>query len=397
MNELESFSEIEQFTIEISKWLLDNDTADLPSAISHSLKSFLPYISAQRMSLLRMDENNGFQSVFSAVEDGYRPVLTPNVGATAHYLELIASGEVVIITKDNLQAVFSTEDDYYFRQEGIISHIAIPIKVRGSIWGSINASRYTGKESWSDTTVQRMQSFGQILAATYERYSYWQTIQNKNIELEKLSRDLIRNQEVERNLLSRELHDNFSQKMALLTFEASNLVGQAENSQIETSLRELQHQIQLVATEMQALSRSLHPAILDDLGLTPAIIAECRRISELKDFEIQTLISPLQTLSKALSLNLYRILQEALNNVAKHAKASAVFVILEIKDSVLNFQIVDDGIGCDLEGLQTKTNIGLRSITERTLQFNGEVTFNSPSDGGFSIDIKIPNIQGYYE
>ncbi|ASI94858.1 GAF domain-containing sensor histidine kinase [Vibrio rotiferianus] len=397
MNELESFSEIEQFTIEISKWLLDNDTADLPEAIQYSLKSFLPYIYAQRMTLLRINEHSRFEAAFSSVADGYPSVSIPEVGAASSYLNLIAKGEVVAVTHENLHSVMPDKDDHILNKSGIISHIAIPIKVRGGIWGSINASRYEGETDWDEATVQRMQSFGQILAATHERYSYWQTIQNKNIELEKLSRDLIRNQEVERNLLSRELHDNFSQKMALLTFEASNLVGQAENSQIETSLRELQHQIQLVATEMQALSRSLHPAILDDLGLTPAIIAECRRISELKDFEVQTLISPLQTLNKDLSLNLYRILQEALNNVAKHAKASAVFVILEIKDSVLHFQVIDDGVGCDLEGLQTKTNIGLRSITERTLQFNGEVSFNSPSDGGFSVDIKIPNIQGYYE
>ena len=396
MNEYDKFSEIEQFTIEISKWLLDNDTAHLPEAILHSLKSFLPYISAQRMTLLRINEQSRFEAAFSSVADGFPSVTIPEAGAESSYLDLIVRGEVVTVTRENLHSVMPDKDDHILNKTGIISHVAIPIKVRGCIWGSINASRYEGKAPWGEATIQRMQSLGQILAATYERYSDWKTIQNKNIELEELSRALIRNQEVERKLLSRELHDNFSQKMALLTFQASKLIKDADNQIIQSDLYELKNQIQVVANEMQALSRSLHPAILDDLGLNPALVAECRRISELKDFEVQTMISTVPTLNKDLSLNLYRILQEALNNVAKHADASAVFVILEIIDTDLSFQVIDDGVGCDIDNLQTKTSIGLRSIAERAVQFEGKVTFNSPSDGGFSIDIKIPNVQGYY-
>lgn len=397
MSKYDKFSDIEQFTIEISKWLLDNDTSDLPEAILNALKLFLPYVSAQRMTLLRINEHSRFEAAFSSVADGFPSVTIPEAGAASSYLELIARGEVVTVIKENLHSVMPDKDDHILNKTGIISHVAIPIKVRGCIWGSINASRYEGETSWGESTIQRMQSFGQILAATYERYSYWETIQNKNIELEELSRALIRNQEVERKLLSRELHDNFSQKMAMLTFEASNLIKHTENQVVQKELNELQNQIQIVANEMQALSRSLHPAILDDLGLNPALAAECRRVSELKNFEVQTMLTPIPALNKDLSLNLYRILQEALNNAAKHANASAVFVILEIIDTGLSFQVIDDGIGCDIDNLQTKTSIGLRSISERAVQFEGKVSFNSSSNGGFSIDIQIPNIQGYYE
>lgn len=397
MNEKHRFSEIEQFTIEISKLLLDSDSAELPSAIQHSLQSFLPYISAQRMSLLRIDEHNCFEAAFSTVAEGYPSVAIPETGVASTYLDLIAKGEVVIVSQDQLHALIPDADDHFFKKTGVLTHIAIPIEVRGNIWGSISASRYKGATDWGKTTARRMQSFGQILAATYERYAYWQTIQQKNTQLETLSRALIHNQEIERQTLSRELHDNFSQKMALLTFEASNLSANITNCEDQQALHALQMQIQLIATEMQALSRSLHPAILDDLGLAPALLAECRRVSELKKFEIQTLISTLPTLKKELSLNLYRILQEALNNVAKHAQASAVFIFLEIVGTELVFQIVDDGIGCDVHHLQKKFTIGLRSISERTVQFAGQVSFESPDEGGFSININIPNIQEYYE
>lgn len=397
MNAKHRFSEIEQFTIEISKLLLDNDSADLPVTIQHSLQSFLPYISAQRMTLLRIDDNNCFEAAFSAVAQGYPCVTIPEVGVESTYIDIIAKGEVVNVTREQLDAVMPDAEDHILKKNGIIAHIAIPLKVRGKIWGSINASRYKGSTDWGAATVQRMQSFGQILAATYKRYVYWQTIQHNNIQLEALSRDLIRHQEVERQTLSRELHDNFSQKMALLTFEASNLSTTTTDPQSQQGLHALQAQIQLIASEMQSLSRSLHPAILDDLGLTPALEAECRRVSELKKFEIQTMLSTVPPLKKELSLNLYRILQEALNNIAKHANASAVFVFLDIVGSDLKFQIIDDGVGCDIHHLQTSYSIGLRSITERSVQFAGQVTFASPDEGGFSININIPNIQAYYE
>jgi len=397
MNEKHRFSEIEQFTIESSKLLLDIDTSDLPAAIQHSLQSFLPYISAQRMTLLRIDDNNCFEAAFAAVATGYPAVSMPEVGVESTYIDIIAKGEIVSVSEEQLHAVMTDADDHIIKKHGIIAHIAIPIKVRGKIWGSINASRYKGSTDWGEATIQRMQSFGQILAATYERYAYWQTIQHKNSQLETLSRALIRNQEVERKTLSRELHDNFSQKMALLTFEASNLATNITDKQDQQALLALQQQIQHIAAEMQALSRSLHPAILDDLGLIPALIAECRRVSEVKNIEVQTMFSEIPTLKKDLSLNLYRILQEALNNVAKHAHASAVFVFLDIVGSALSFQIVDDGVGCDVEHFQTTYSIGLRSIRERAAQFSGQVRFASPEEGGFSINITIPNIQAYYE
>ncbi|MDX2319721.1 MAG: GAF domain-containing sensor histidine kinase [Moritella sp.] len=387
---------IEQFTIEISNWLLENDTADLANAIEFALTAFMPYIQAQRMSLVRLTPDNHFEGALAVAAPGYKPVSLPAQGLYSPYLEQISEGEI-IIAEDNIHDIVKHDELLRSAMEGICAHIVVPFRVKGRIWGGITASRYLKPAHWDKDNISQIRCFGQILASTYERYAYWEKLQHKNQQLELLSRHLMDNQENERRMLSRELHDNFSQRMALLTIKASLLSNSLTVDSEKKSANALHDEIQGLAKDMQALSRSLHPAILEDLGLLTALKSECRRLSTIKDVDIQTLFDPIPALNKELSLNLYRILQETLNNVAKHAQASAVFVSLQYSDNNLHFQIIDDGIGCDLNLNANKGSIGLISIRERAQLFNGTAVFSSPEDGGFIVDIMIPALKEYYE
>ena len=387
---------IEQFTIEVSNWLLENDTADLLRAIESSLTAFLPYIQVQRMSLVRLTPDNRFEGALAVAAPGYQPISLPAQGLYSPYLEQISKGELIIV-EGNLLDIINHDELLLQKMEGIIAHIVVPFRVRGRIWGGITASRYLEPVHWQAETITHIRSFGQLLAATYERYAYWEKLQHKNKKLELLSRHLMDSQETERRMLSRELHDNFSQRMALLTIKASSLTNRLTDAEDKKSACVLHQEIQDLAKDMQALSRSLHPAILEDLGLIVALKAECRRLSTIKNIDIQTLFDPIPAINKVLSLNLYRILQEALNNVAKHAQASAVFVLLQEEQGNLYFQIIDDGIGCDLTLTENIGSLGLISIQERAQLFNGTATFSSTEDGGFIVDIMIPTIKEYYE
>ncbi|QUM78003.1 sensor histidine kinase [Moritella sp. 24] len=387
---------IEQFTIEVSNWLLENDTVDLPSAIESSLTAFLPYIQVQRMSLVRLTLDNRFEGAVAVAAPGYKPVSLPAQGLYSPYLDQVSKGEL-IIAEGNLLDIINHDELLLKEMAGITSHIVVPFRVRGRIWGGITASRYIAPEHWHKDIITGIRSFGQILASTYERYAYWEKLQHKNEKLELLSHHLMDSQETERRMLSRELHDNFSQRMALLTIKASSLSQALITDSEKQSANALHHEIQGLAKDMQALSRSLHPAILEDLGLITALKSECRRISTIKGIDIQTLFDPIPTLNKELSLNLYRILQETLNNVTKHAQASAVFVLMQRNEGNLHFQIIDDGIGCNLALNQARGSIGLISIQERAQLFNGTAVFTSPEDGGFIVDIMIPTLKEYYE
>lgn len=383
--------DIEQFTIAISNELLATEISQLPAAIETVLSLYLPYFSVQRMSIFRLTKEELFEDAITVAAEGYPKATLPQQGISSPHLENIRKGDIVQ-TANGIESLMGEAEIELLQMRGVISHIAVPFRIHGQIWGGIAASRYQPPAEWQASTINAIRQLGQLLAATYERYDYWLKLQLKNQQLKLLSQRLMESQENERRRLSRELHDNFSQRMALLSMATSSL---AKSSTDPKVAQQIHADIQHLAQDMQALSRSLHPAILEDLGLAAALNSECRRISKITNIHIQTLFAQIPRLNKNLATNLYRILQEALNNISKHAKAADVLVELQIQDNDLLFQIRDDGIGCDLTKQNSKGSIGLISMKERIQQFDGELTLASAPDAGFLIHIIIPDFQRY--
>ncbi|WOT06712.1 GAF domain-containing sensor histidine kinase [Shewanella youngdeokensis] len=385
----------EHFFSDISNRLLEEDTANIPEVICAGLTDYLSHAQVQRMSLFRITKDQLFEGAYSVAAPGYSPTSTLGKGIKSPYLDKVSQG-TMLIHSGPIEEVFTKDEIELANMKGVIAHAVIPIKVRNHVWGAIACSRFKDHNSWEPVLLERIKTLGQVLAASYERYHFWLALQTQNKELESLSRHLMENQESERRLLSRELHDNFSQRLALLTIKANNVFGIVRDS-IKPEAKDLHTHIQQIAIDMQALSRSLHPAMLEDLGLIAALKSEARRITEIKKLELQTLLGDIPELKKEVSLNLYRILQESLNNVIKHSQASAVFLSLEITDDVLTLQILDDGVGCKELLEANKGSIGLVSIRERAQLLNGTADFISPDEGGFVVNITIPTIKEHYE
>ncbi|QFU25345.1 GAF domain-containing sensor histidine kinase [Shewanella eurypsychrophilus] len=383
------------FFIDVLNALLENDNDTIPEKIKEALTNYLPIADVQRMAILRLKDGDTFEGGYSVATKGYTPTLIPREGIKTPYVSKISKGQMVCHSGP-ISDVFTQDEIEMVGMQGIIAHCVLPITVRGKIWGAIASSRYKNHDTWAPVLLERLKALGQILAAAYERYQFWVSIETQNEQLESLSRHLMESQETERRLLSRELHDNYSQRLALLTIKA-NSVAEVVRESVKPEAIELLNTIQQLAKDMQSLSRSLHPAIIEDLGLNAALKAESRRIAQISELELQTMFADLPRLSNELSLNLYRVLQESLNNVVKHAQASAVFISLEIIKGQLNYQIVDDGIGCKACLEKNRGSIGLVSIRERVQLFNGTVTFISPDEGGFVVDIAIPSIEDHYE
>lgn len=393
--DVEPISIAEHFFADISNRLLEEDTANIPNIICSGLTQYMPYANVQRMSLLRITKDKQYQGAYSVAATGYKPTTIVGDGFSSPYLDKVSLGEM-IVHSGPIEELFTENEVSLVNMEGVIAHAVIPIKVRDRIWGAIACSRYIDHDEWSPVLLERIKTLGQVLAASYERYHFWLSLQNQNKELESLSRHLMENQETERRILSRELHDNFSQRLALLTIKANNVFSIVRES-VKPEAKELHVNIQQVAKDMQALSRSLHPAMLEDLGLIAALKSEARRIAGVKALELQTMFGEIPPLKKEVSLNLYRILQESLNNVIKHSHASAVFVSIEISNNRLTLQILDDGIGCNDTLEKSKGSIGLVSIRERAQLLHGDAEFVSPDEGGFEVNITIPAIKEHYE
>jgi signal transduction histidine kinase len=160
---------------------------------------------------------------------------------------------------------------------------------------------------------------------------------------------------------------------------------------VQEQLGEMKNDIIEISQDVHGLSRQLHPSILDDLGLIKAVESECNNFSRREGIEIAFNHKNISTaIPKNLSLSLYRIIQEALHNVSKHACADHVRVSLKGVDHDVLMSVQDDGIGFDPAEVWKKPGLGLSSMRERVRLINGEFLIRSHAQKGTEITVKVP-------
>lgn len=205
-------------------------------------------------------------------------------------------------------------------------------------------------------------------------------------ELQALAGQLITAQEDERRRIARELHDDLTQRMAVVAIEAGRL-----NDPAAARIRD--HMAQL-SREIHGLSRRLHPALLDDLGLVAAVENEGRALFERGGPLVElSAEGDGRDLPQPIELALFRIVQEGLRNVEKHAQASTVRIVLDRVAGDAHLILEDDGRGFDRNAPGWHAGIGLASIQERARLLAGVVQINSRPDAGTRIEVKIPLAQ----
>jgi PAS domain S-box-containing protein len=212
-------------------------------------------------------------------------------------------------------------------------------------------------------------------------------------ELQSLTGRLILGQEEERRRLARELHDDLSQRLAVLAIEVGKLETRVEGGKeaILPPLRGLRDQTIRIAADVHNLSRRLHPSILEDLGLAKAAEAECARFAAQEGVDVKFDAENIPAaLPKDVSLSIYRIVQEGLNNIAKHACARRAAVCLSASETSLHLSIQDDGLGFDATEVRKMPGLGLSSIRERVRLVNGRHRIKSEPEKGTTIEVTVP-------
>jgi signal transduction histidine kinase len=212
-------------------------------------------------------------------------------------------------------------------------------------------------------------------------------------ELSRLAGRIISAQEEELRRLSREIHDDLTQRLAALALDAALIEKQLNPAQARTAgdLRGLRNNLGEVAEEVHDLSRRLHPSILDDLGLVQAVQAESAAFMNKTgiDLSIATEAIP-DWVPPPLALCLYRVIQESLQNIAKHAGAKAATISLQGLCDGIRLRIEDNGAGFDPEEVRKRAGIGLSSMRERVRLLNGAINFKSKPGQGTQIEVTIP-------
>jgi len=221
--------------------------------------------------------------------------------------------------------------------------------------------------------------------------------QRKQIEetedsLRRLSRSLVEAQESERKALSRELHDEVGQTLTALGIEIANLE-KLRSIDAEAFRGRIQEAKQLNTDAMRAirdLAMGLRPSMLDDLGLEPALQWQGREFSRHTGVPANIQVEGVRDeLTDAQRTCIYRVVQEALTNCARHARAKNVFVAVHAEDSHVIVVIQDDGIGFSSTG-RSQGGLGLIGIKERVEAIDGSVNIASEPGKGTIIRVEIP-------
>jgi signal transduction histidine kinase len=198
-------------------------------------------------------------------------------------------------------------------------------------------------------------------------------------------------QEEERRRIARELHDSTSQSLTSLMVGLQSLEAICDKPQIHSQSRELRDIAAQVLEEVHSLAVHLRPAILDDLGLSAALERLANEWQQRHAIPVDVIVHlGSERLPDPVETTLYRSIQEALTNVARHAQASAVSVLIERRSQDIVAVVEDDGQGFDLERAHSFNHLGLLGIRERAEALGGDLTIESKPGQGTSLFIRLP-------
>ncbi len=226
-----------------------------------------------------------------------------------------------------------------------------------------------------------------------EKEKYESKLRERNESLRNLSKYITNIREEERKKIAREIHDNLSQILTAINMDVSwikNLL--PENlAEIKDRFMPLLKLIDNAILTVQKISTQLRPGILDDLGLVNAIEWQANEIRTKTHLNIKLELPENEIeLSEEKRIALFRVFQESMSNVIRHANAKNLKIILKPNLNTLFLQIIDDGIGIPLEKINDNKSFGLLGMRERILAINGNIEFGNNPKAGTYVNISIP-------
>jgi PAS domain S-box-containing protein len=269
----------------------------------------------------------------------------------------------------------------YEKQTRVTEHFDLTFRM----WAS------DGRLVW----VQNLVSVGAQKEGATKIHGFMMDVsERKRVEeaLKDLGGRLIAAQEEERRRVARELHDDFNQRLALLSVELEQLGQKIEKPiSLHRDVRRLQTQAQEIAAEIHRLSYKLHPSKLDHLGLAAAVKSLCAEITKRGEVKVEFHQSGFPApLDNDITLCVFRIAQEGLRNCVKHSGAESARVVLTKTRNAVRLLVSDNGCGFNTKTALMEKGLGFISMKERLHVLGGEINVYSKPSRGTRIEVSVP-------
>jgi signal transduction histidine kinase len=266
------------------------------------------------------------------------------------------------------------------REMGVRSAVGTPIVAEGQLWGVMIAGS-TLEQPMPQDTEARLASFTELLATAVANAESRAALAASRVRIVAAADET-------RRRIERDLHDGTQQRLVSLGLElrAAQAALPPQLTDVDTDLSRVAKGLAGVGEELREISRGIHPAILSERGLEPALKALARRAAVPVELDVQ----PNRRLPERVEVAAYYVVSEALTNAAKHAHASVVHVDVDSGNSIVRLAIRDDGVG----GADPARGSGLIGLTDRVEALGGRIEVTSPTGRGTSVLVRIP-IEGH--
>jgi len=373
-----------------------SQSLDLDTVLSSALDKTLEIMEASTGGILLFDEERQLlcYRVHRGLSDRYAREMCLSLGEGIAG-RVAQTGEAILV--EDISVDYRAARPDLIAAEGLRSFASVPLRSKEKVLGVINiASHETRKFSSGDGRL--LDSIAAQIAVAVENAKLHQEVQRKDEIRGELLREIFSIQEEERRRIARELHDETSQALASLAASlevaADTLPTSADKTRV--TLRKAQALSVGILDEIHKLIYELRPTLLDDLGLVAAIrwLVDNNLVAAGVTVDFKT-AGRVRRLPPQLETTLFRVVQEAVFNITKHAHAENASVSLYFKKAVIKVHIRDDGRGFDVEeAISSKDRprgLGLMGMKERVELMSGTLSIRSHTGGGGTeIDIIVP-------
>ncbi len=306
---------------------------------------------------------------------------------------LVAEREPIVVNSLDELPPEAQIDRRNYQALGIQSILLIPVFIAETLAFIISVSSVKAERIWPEHCIPRLRLLTEALANALTRKRAEEELRESGEAFQSLAGRLLSAQEEERRLLARELHDDLSQRLAIISIGIGKLerLSGSVPDEVVTQLKEIRERVIDLSSDVHDISRQLHPSIIEDLGLDRAIQSECASFTQREGIRVRykskdvPAAIPIDT-----AVCLFRVVQEGLRNIAKHAKVKEANVSLTGAEDRIILTIQDAGVGFGVTQPAARPALGLTSMKERMHLIRGEFMIESTPGKGTTITVVAP-------
>jgi signal transduction histidine kinase len=296
-----------------------------------------------------------------------------------------------VVTAEEIRSLIHPLFSTFIDHVGVYSLLAIPLRINDRVIGALVLSRNRPGHPYTLEDQFLLQEIANRAALTIENARLFQYVSEQRERLRALSARLVEAQELERRAVARELHDEVGQLLTGLQITLK-MIGRLASDAAQDRLSEAEKLVGQLLDRVQDLSLDLRPAVLDDLGLAPALEWHFERYTNQMGIRVRFDHRGIsRRFASEVESAAYRIIQEGLTNVARHAAVEEAAVRVWAEAGILGFQIEDLGAGFDVQVvLSAHASSGLSGMQEQAELLGGQFTIESAHGEGTLITVELP-------